>query len=59
MVGKDDNGGALFAYLMKINEDLWKQDQEELQAKNNLVDEAIRRGDLNPVGNQYGSVKIS
>lgn len=59
MVGKDDNGGALFAYLMKINEDLWKQDQEELQKRNNLVDEAIRRGDLNPVSNQYGSVKIS
>ena len=59
MVGKDDNGGALFAYLMKIDENLWKEDQLELQKRNNLVDEAIRRGDLNPVGNQYGSVKIS
>jgi len=58
-VGKNENGEALFAYLMKIEENLWKQDQEELQKRNNKVDEAIRRGDLNPVDNQYGSVKLS
>src|SRR5512135_578540 len=58
-VGKNENGDALFAYLMKIEENLWKQDQEELQQRNNKVDEAIRRGDLNPVDNQYGSVKLS
>ena len=58
-VGKNENGEALFAYLMKIEENLWKQDQEELQKRNDLVDQAIRRGDLNPVDNQYGSVKLS
>lgn len=58
-VGKTENGDALFAYLMKIEENLWKQDQEELQKRNDKVDEAIRRGDLNPVDNQYGSVKFS
>ena len=59
MVGKDDNGGALFAYLMKIDENLWKEDQLELQKRNDRVDEAIRRGDLNRVESQYGSVKLS
>ena len=59
LVGKNETGGPLYAYLMKIDESLWKQDQEELQKRNDLVDEAIRRGDLNHVENQYGSVKLS
>lgn len=59
LVGKDDQGGALYAYLMKIDESIWKQDQEEIQKQNDRVDEAIRRGSLNPVTNQYGSVKIT
>ena len=59
LVGRNENGGPLYAYLMKIDENLWLQDQEELQKRNNRVDEAIRRGDLNPVENQYGSVKLS
>lgn len=59
LVGKDDNGGPLFAYLMKIDEDLWQEDQAEVQARNDLTDMALSRGDLNRFEGQYGSVKIS
>jgi hypothetical protein len=58
-VGVDEKGDGLFAYLMKIDEDLWMDDQAELQLKNDQIDDAIRRGELNRVDSQYGSVKIS
>lgn len=59
LVGKDDNGGALYAYLMKIDESLWLEDQKELQRKNEMVDESIRRGEISPLEQKYGSVKLS
>lgn len=43
-VGLDEKGGPLYAYLMKIPEDFYLEDQAALQARNDLVDEAIRRG---------------
>lgn len=36
--------GPLFAYLMKIPQEWYEEDQQELQDRNNLVDEAIRGG---------------
>ena len=58
LVGRDEHNGPLYAYLMKIEENMWLEDQAEIQERNNMVDEALRRGDLNPVDRQYGSVSI-
>lgn len=44
LVGRDDTGNALYAYLMKIKQEWYEEDQNILQDKNNLVDDAIRNG---------------
>lgn len=43
-VGKDDNGGPLYAYLLKIRQEWFDEDQGITQERNDLVDEAIRSG---------------
>lgn len=44
LVGKTESGSPLYAYLMKIREEWWLEDQQALQARNDMVDEAIRSG---------------
>jgi hypothetical protein len=44
LVGTSEKGDGLYAYLMKIREDWWLEDQEEMQKRNDLVDDAIRSG---------------
>lgn len=44
LVGKQEGGGPLYAYLMKIKEEWWQEDQGLIQARNDLIDEAIRTG---------------
>jgi hypothetical protein len=44
LVGKTDTGGPLYAYLMKIKQEWWEEDQAALQERNNKVDAAIKRG---------------
>lgn len=44
LVGHNDQGGPLYAYLMKIPEEFWLEDQAAIQARNDLVDAAIRSG---------------
>lgn len=51
LVGTDGKGEALYAYLMKLSQEFYEEDQEELQRKNDLIDEAIRSGKLNKDGN--------
>jgi hypothetical protein len=46
LVGTSDNGDALYAYLMKIRQEFYEEDQDEVQSKLDLVDEAIRGGRL-------------
>ena len=43
LVGTADAGG-LYAYLMKIHQDWYEEDQQELQTVNERVDTAIRSG---------------
>lgn len=44
LVGRSEDGQPLYAYLMKIKQEWWEEDQATLQKKNNMVDEAIRSG---------------
>ena len=44
LVGVGEKGDGLYAYLMKIREDWWQEDQEEMQKRNDIVDDAIRAG---------------
>ena len=44
LVGRTADGGPLYCYLMKIKQEWFEEDQQALQAKNNLIDDAIRKG---------------
>jgi hypothetical protein len=50
-VGKKDNGEPLYAYLMEIDEDIYKADQLEKERENERLEAAIRRGE-----DQHGAV---
>jgi hypothetical protein len=43
LVGQVD-GEPLYAYLMKIKQEWWDEDQSSLQTKNNVIDAAIQSG---------------
>ena len=42
----------MYAYLMKIRQEWHDEDMAELEQKNNLTDEAIRKGNI--TGNNTG-----
>ena len=44
LVGAGTNNEPMYAYLMKIELDLYEEDQQALQVKNDRVDTAIRAG---------------
>lgn len=44
LVGVDAQNEPQYAYLMKIRQEFFEEDQNTLQAKNDRVDEAIRGG---------------
>ena len=44
LVGTSEKGDGLYAYLMKIKEEWWEEDQAEIQKRNDRVDDAIRSG---------------
>lgn len=44
LVGTSDKGDGLYAYLMKIKQEWYEEDQQELQRANDRVDHAIRSG---------------
>lgn len=55
LVGKNDDGTALYAYLMKIKQEWYDEDQRELQSNVDRIDSAIRRGTFEdgPGQNRY------
>tara|TARA_R110000868_G_scaffold75542_3_gene217805 strand:- start:2270 stop:2848 length:579 start_codon:yes stop_codon:yes gene_type:complete len=63
LVGRQEKGDAMYGYLMKIRLEWYDEDQRETQAKNDKIDQAIRKGQVNgPVANSYiptGGIKIS
>lgn len=44
LVGQSDRGEGLYAYLMKLPQEWYDEDQQELQRVNDRVDHAIRNG---------------
>ena len=46
LVNPRAEGTEQFGYLMKIRQEWHEEDQTELQAKNNLIDAAIRKGKI-------------
>lgn len=44
LVGTGPNNEPMYAYLMKIEQDLYQEDQQAMQTRNDRVDEAIRGG---------------
>ena len=44
LVGSQENGQPMYGYLMKIRQEWYDEDQVELQAQNDKIDNAIRRG---------------
>lgn len=46
-VGLQEDGSAMNAYLMKIRQDWYEEDQQKIQAVQDQFDDAIRRGTLN------------
>ena len=46
LVNPRAEGTEQYGYLMKIRQEWYEEDQAELQAKNNLIDAAIRKGKI-------------
>jgi hypothetical protein len=46
LAGHDDQGLPLFAYLMKIEQDWYDEDQQAVQGRNDKIDKAIRTGKI-------------
>jgi hypothetical protein len=62
IVGAQEDGSALYAYLMKIEEEFYAEDQAKLQGDVDKFERAIRRGELDakPGDKRYnGGIKIS
>jgi hypothetical protein len=55
LVGTNEDGSPMYAYLMRINKEWYDEDQQELQKLNDRIDEQIRKGKLNetPGDNRY------
>ena len=63
LVNPRAEGTEQYGYLMKIRQEWYEEDQAELQAKNNLIDAAIRKGKTTPNTEGFymptGGVKMS
>jgi hypothetical protein len=44
LVGTSEKGDGLYAYLLKIKQEWWEEDQSATQQRNDRVDDAIRGG---------------
>ena len=44
LVGSSEKGDGLYAYLLKIKQEWYDEDQAEIQKRNDRVDDAIRGG---------------
>jgi len=66
LVGTGDNSEPTYAYLMKIRQELYEEDQNALQSKIDKVDDAIRGGKITAPGHSLdgryvpdGGIKMS
>lgn len=64
LVGKTESGDGLFAYLMKIRQEWYEEDQEEIQSQIDSIEYAMKKGtfESEPGQNRYvptTGIKIS
>lgn len=66
LVGVSETNEPLYAYVMKIRQELYEEDQAALQSKSDAIDDAIRGGKLTAPGHSAegfyspdGGVKMS
>lgn len=61
VVGRTRDNQPIRAYLMKIREEYWKEDQAAKAEINGRVDEAIRAGKAGgaDIKNSYGDIKVA
>ena len=61
LVGRNEDGSALYAYLMKIETAFYIEDQATIQGEVDQFDRAIKRGSLEEVSgdNRYSNIKIT
>lgn len=64
LVGHNEEGGPLYAYLMKIPDEFWREDQQKIQDRNDQIDTAIRKGKVPGASSEGfyqpdGGIKIS
>lgn len=57
-VGTSEKGEGMTAFLMKIRQDWYEEDQSGIQTQNDKFDEAIRKGRLESVSHSYGQENI-
>lgn len=61
LVGRNEDGSALYAYLMKIEMDFYNEDQATIQREVDRFDTAIKRGTIDEKSgdNRYHNINIS
>ena len=63
LVNPRAEGTEQFGYLMKVRQEWFEEDQAELQAKNNRIDSAIRKGKMGGDSPQFyvpnGGIKLT
>lgn len=63
LVNPRAEGTEQFGYLMKVRQEWFEEDQAELQAKNNRIDSAIRKGKIGGDSPQFyvpnGGIKLT
>ena len=53
LVGTNEDGSAMYAYLMKIRKDWYDEDQAQVQSVQDAIDNQIRNGKLEDTGGRY------
>jgi len=61
LVGKNEDGSAMYAYLMKIEMEFYHEDQQLIQSEVDRFDSAIKRGTLEEKAgdNRYSKINIT
>ena len=63
LVGTKERGEPMYGYLMKIRQEWFDEDQADLQAKNDKIDAAIRKGQITGENPAFyvpkGGIKLS
>jgi hypothetical protein len=61
LVGRNEDGSAMYAYLMKIENEFYAEDQQTIQSEVDRFDAAIKRGTIDEKAGdrRYNNISIS